>query len=257
MKTSTTPKQAVIAAGGLGTRQKRWSAFAPKEFMSYQNRPGVLYLIEELADAGIEEILYVYNPYYTGFIEWFRKVLESEAQDYKIAVERINKPTPLNLIDTKELEIKFIPETGPYSDMSSIFSCINLIDADNFILAFADNISVNSSVNPTQLLLENDAGANVALGSALDLNCVEKMGVIITDISKSTPRITAIHEKPNIKAAETITANADSNEDFFMLEGRFKLSRRFVESISLDASIIGDEPKLSKAIHEYSQHSDF
>ena len=57
----------VIAAGGLGTRVHGWARFIPKEFYPVGGRPGLMRLLEEIADLGPARAVIVYHPYYEQF----------------------------------------------------------------------------------------------------------------------------------------------------------------------------------------------
>lgn len=53
----TAPTQAVILAGGRGTRLRPLTDAVPKPMIEFHGRPFLEYLVEELRDAGIERIL--------------------------------------------------------------------------------------------------------------------------------------------------------------------------------------------------------
>jgi histidinol-phosphate phosphatase family protein len=54
---ATAPTQAVILAGGRGTRLRPLTDSVPKPMIEFHGRPFLEYLVEELRDAGIERIL--------------------------------------------------------------------------------------------------------------------------------------------------------------------------------------------------------
>jgi histidinol-phosphate phosphatase family protein len=55
--TAGAPVQAVILAGGLGTRLRPLTDTRPKPMIEFHGRPFLEYLVEELRDAGIERIV--------------------------------------------------------------------------------------------------------------------------------------------------------------------------------------------------------
>lgn len=69
----------VVAAGGLGTRVRDWSAFLPKEFTPVDGQPGIVRLLSEISALGPAHVVVVYHPYYEPFIRWARTVLTSRA----------------------------------------------------------------------------------------------------------------------------------------------------------------------------------
>ena len=52
-------RKAVIPAAGLGTRVLPATKAQPKEMLSIVDKPALQYLVEELVDSGIEEILII------------------------------------------------------------------------------------------------------------------------------------------------------------------------------------------------------
>jgi UTP--glucose-1-phosphate uridylyltransferase len=55
-------RKAVIPAAGLGTRLKPLTDIAPKEMLPLGRKPAVEYIIEELHETGIEDIIFVISP---------------------------------------------------------------------------------------------------------------------------------------------------------------------------------------------------
>jgi UTP-glucose-1-phosphate uridylyltransferase len=54
----------VVAAGGLGTGVHHWARYLPKEFQPVGGRPGITWILEEIAGLGAAHIVIVYHPYY-------------------------------------------------------------------------------------------------------------------------------------------------------------------------------------------------
>jgi bifunctional N-acetylglucosamine-1-phosphate-uridyltransferase/glucosamine-1-phosphate-acetyltransferase GlmU-like protein len=52
----------VVAAGGLGTRVQHWARYLPKEFHPVGGRPGITWILEEIAGLGAAHIVIVYTP---------------------------------------------------------------------------------------------------------------------------------------------------------------------------------------------------
>ena len=52
-------KKAVIPAAGLGTRMLPLTKTLPKEMLPLANKPCIQYIIEELASAGVEQVLII------------------------------------------------------------------------------------------------------------------------------------------------------------------------------------------------------
>ena len=65
------PKQAVILAGGQGTRLAPFTDFAPKPMMLFQGRPFLEYLIEQLREHGFEHVLLLLGYRADAVMEYF------------------------------------------------------------------------------------------------------------------------------------------------------------------------------------------
>lgn len=70
----------VVAAGGLGTRVHHWARYLPKEFHPVCGRPGITWILEEIAGLGAAHIVIVYHPYYRAFTEWAGQALSSSGE---------------------------------------------------------------------------------------------------------------------------------------------------------------------------------
>lgn len=66
-------RKAVIPAAGLGTRFLPATKVVPKELLPIVDRPALEYIVEELADSGIEEIILVINSDKRSIIEHFTR----------------------------------------------------------------------------------------------------------------------------------------------------------------------------------------
>ncbi len=64
-------KQAVIPAAGLGTRFLPVTKILPKELLPIVERPALEYVIEELAESGIEEVILILSPEKESIFTYF------------------------------------------------------------------------------------------------------------------------------------------------------------------------------------------
>ena len=75
-------RQAVIPAAGLGTRFLPATKVIPKELLPVYGRPALEYIIDELVDSGIEEVVLVVHPRKKSILEHFESggFVETELQ---------------------------------------------------------------------------------------------------------------------------------------------------------------------------------
>jgi hypothetical protein len=79
----------VLAAGGLGTRVHHWARYLPKEFYPVGGRPGIAWILEEIAGLGAGHVVIVYHPYYRAFAEWAGQALSHAGETrYRRAARR-------------------------------------------------------------------------------------------------------------------------------------------------------------------------
>lgn len=76
------PRQAVILAGGLGTRLRPLTNTLPKPMISVNDRPFLAYLVEQLRDNGFEKILILLGYRAESVIEYF-----GEGSEFGIKIE--------------------------------------------------------------------------------------------------------------------------------------------------------------------------
>ena len=65
-------KKAVIPAAGLGTRFLPVTKSVPKELLPILDRPMLQYVVEEAAEAGVEEVIIVTAPGKEGIASYFQ-----------------------------------------------------------------------------------------------------------------------------------------------------------------------------------------
>ena len=66
------PKKAVILCGGLGTRMMPASKAVAKEMFPIVDKPVMQFLVEQLLDCGIKDILFVCSKQKQSVINYFK-----------------------------------------------------------------------------------------------------------------------------------------------------------------------------------------
>jgi UTP--glucose-1-phosphate uridylyltransferase len=140
MKNTQTVRKAVIAAAGFGTRFLPQTKAMPKEMLPLVDKPIIQYIVEELVDAGIEDIVIV-----TGY---HKRSIEDHF-DHISAELRLNlkQGGKTELLDqTKKISdlanFAYIRQKGPYGNAMPILNAEHLIGDEPFIYTFADDFVV-------------------------------------------------------------------------------------------------------------------
>ncbi len=200
-------RKAVIPAAGLGTRVLPATKAQPKEMLSIVDKPALQYLVEELVDSGIEEILII-----TGR----NKVSIENHFDYSFELEK-------TLEETGKLEL--LKEVNKISEMSNIYyvrqkkplglghaiSCAEaFVGNEPFVVLLGDDIiytdKSKGEIPVTKQLIEKyselDGGNILGVQEVLQKN-VSKYGIIKpkNQIDAKTVMVEDFIEKPSIEEA--------------------------------------------------------
>ncbi|MDQ5972191.1 MAG: UTP--glucose-phosphate uridylyltransferase [Patescibacteria group bacterium] len=143
-------RKAVIAAAGFGTRFLPQTKAMPKEMLPLVDKPIIQYIVEELVEAGIEDIVIV-----TGY---HKRAIEDHF-DYMSADLRSNlkQGNKTELLDqTKGISdlanFVYIRQKGPYGNATPVANAAHIIGDEPFIYTFADDFIVASPVRFKQMI---------------------------------------------------------------------------------------------------------
>ena len=71
-------RKAIIPAAGLGTRMLPLTKVVPKELLPLATKPIIQHIVEEISDAGFEEVILVTNPNKFPLAKHFSRDIEIE-----------------------------------------------------------------------------------------------------------------------------------------------------------------------------------
>jgi UTP--glucose-1-phosphate uridylyltransferase len=195
-------KKAVIAAAGFGTRFLPQTKAMPKEMLPLVDKPIIQYIVEELADAGIEDIIIVTGYHKRSIEDHF----DHTSTDLRVNLKQAGK---LELLEqTKkisELEnFAYVRQKGPYGNATPLMSAAHLIGDEPFIYAFADDFVLASPSRFKQLteVYEEHGGSILTCVKATKDSDYSKYGFIGgQQLSDSLIDVDKIIEKPGSKEA--------------------------------------------------------
>lgn len=147
------PTKAIIAAAGFGTRFLPQTKAMPKEMLPLIDKPIIQYVVEELVEAGIQDIIIVGSTNKRAIEDHFdipsEELLSNlraggeKKRPYIEAVEKI--PNMANFI--------YIRQKGPYGNATPLLCAAHLVDPDEpFIYTFADDFIVGSPSRFQQMI---------------------------------------------------------------------------------------------------------
>jgi UTP-glucose-1-phosphate uridylyltransferase len=236
----------VVAAGGLGTRASAWSRYLPKEFYPVDGRPGIAWLLDEIAGLGPAETVIIYHPYYEEFAAWARTALSRDGQDrYRRASGTAGETR------AADLNITLIPQNCAYADLTSVLNGADHLGQDGSLyVAFADNLY--RGTNPLLDLRATPPGSVAVLARAYQREQAASRGVITVVPQHGQLVMAGLAEKPDPLVAQALEQR-HGIASLMMLEGRARITPGFIRFARSYQAPAGTEPKLALAIAAYAR----
>ena len=198
----TEVKKAVVLVAGMSTRFLPLSKIVSKELLPIVDIPVAQYLVKELKDSGIEEIIFVISPGNKKVIEYFKPSAKIE----KVLRER-KKDTLLE--ELKELEASFegitfssVVQKEALGDGHAVLQAAKFVKDEPFIMVFCDDIVDNKVPATAQLLKMFKTCQKPIIGSIkMDKN-EDTLPYGVLDVEKIANRfykVKKILEKPKLE----------------------------------------------------------
>jgi UTP--glucose-1-phosphate uridylyltransferase len=230
-------KKAIVAVAGSGTRLLPATKAMPKEMLPIVDKPIIQLIVEELVEAGIEDIILV--------TKWDKKPLEDHF-DYNWAL--INDLKKAEKIELAE-EVKkiadmanfiYVRQKGPYGNGTPILSAASLVKDEPFVFVFGDDL-VKSKVSFTKDMLADyqKHGNPIIAVQEVPKDQVNRYGIV--KLREGGREIEDIIEKPSIEEAPSQLA------DF----GRMVLNQEIIDILKTTALGKGNELWIVDAIKTY------
>lgn len=135
-------RKAIIPVAGFGTRFLPVTKAVPKEMLPIASIPTIEYIVKEAVDSGIEEILFVTNPYKKSIEDYFDHHYELEE---KLKLNHKDKQLETILKPVDMAAYTFIRQGSPLGTGHAIKICKNFIQNEPFAILYGDDI-IDSSV---------------------------------------------------------------------------------------------------------------
>jgi len=230
-------KKAIIAVAGSGTRLLPATKSMPKEMLPIVDKPIIQLVVEEMVEAGIEDIIFV--------TRWDKKPLEDHF-DHSTALEddlEKNGKKELSEMVKNLAEMAnfiYVRQKGPYGNATPILSAASIVDDEPFVFAWGDDL-VKSKVSFTkQMVEEYEKTGSLMIGvQEVPREVVNRYGIV--KLREGTNEIDDIVEKPSIEEAPTNLA------DF----GRMVLDQKFIDILRETKLGKGNELWVTDAIKTY------
>lgn len=130
-------RKAVVAAAGFGTRFLPQTKAMPKEMLPLVDKPIIQHIVEELVDAGIEDIIIVTGYHKRSIEDHFDYI----SADLRANLKGSGKDDILD--EVKKISdlanFAYIRQKGPYGNAMPLLNAEHLVGGEPFIYAFADD----------------------------------------------------------------------------------------------------------------------
>lgn len=215
------PTKAVIAAAGFGTRFLPQTKAMPKEMMPLIDKPIIQYVVEELVNAGIKDIIIVGSQNKRAIEDHFDVPSEELLANLRAGGEK-KKPFIDQIEAVSNLaNFIYVRQKGPYGNATPLACAAHLIGPDEpFIYAFADDFIVASPSRFEQMI----ATAQEYDGSVFSCKSVvsdaeyDRYGIVAGEnIANGVIKMSRVIEKPGKENAPSNLATVSS----YLLSGKF------------------------------------
>lgn len=216
----TRPTKAIIAAAGFGTRFLPQTKAMPKEMLPLIDKPIIQYVVEELVEAGIKDIIIVGSSNKRAIEDHF----DVPSEDL-LANLRAGGPKKQPYIDLLS-EISdlanfiYVRQKGPYGNATPLACAAHLISDDEpFIYTFADDFFVASPSRFTQMvdLYSEHQKPILTCKPVANDDEYDRYGIVAGEkIDESLMKMSHIVEKPGKDNAPSNLASVSS----YLLSGK-------------------------------------
>ncbi|MEA1925780.1 MAG: UTP--glucose-1-phosphate uridylyltransferase [Patescibacteria group bacterium] len=230
-------KKAIVAVAGSGTRLLPATKSMPKEMLPIIDKPIIQLVVEELVEAGIEDIILV--------TKWDKKPLEDHF-DHSWALEHDLKQSGKNdaLKEAKRIaemaNFIYVRQGPQYGNGVPVLSAKSLVKNEPFIFAWGDDL-VKSKVSFTKQMVEDyEKTGHLMIGvQEVPKDQVVRYGIV--KLKRGTMRIEGIVEKPPVDKTPSRYA------DF----GRMILNQDIINVLENTPLGKGNELWITDAIQKY------
>lgn len=195
-------RKAVIAAAGFGTRFLPQTKAMPKEMLPIVDKPIIQYIVEQLAEAGIQDIIIVTGYHKRSIEDHFDQM----SADLQANLKQGGKHDLLE--ETKSISelanFAYVRQKGPYGTATPLINVAHLVGNEPFIYLFADDLIMAKPNSYTQMikLYEELGGSILPCIELTDDDDYKRYGVASgTHVRKGVMKLDKIVEKPGKAAA--------------------------------------------------------
>ncbi|WP_101848603.1 UTP--glucose-1-phosphate uridylyltransferase GalU [Zhihengliuella sp. ISTPL4] len=232
--------KAVIPAAGLGTRFLPATKAMPKEMLPVVDKPAIQYVVEEAANAGIEDILVIIGRNKNAISNHFDSVPELEVKLMEKGdtgrLERVMKSSDL-------ADIHFVRQGEPKGLGHAVLRARTHVGDSSFAVLLGDDLIDERDPLLTEMIAEHErTGAAVVALMEVDPDNIHMYGAAAVEAIEGSDavRVTGLVEKP---------AKEDAPSNLAII-GRYVLPASVFEILERTEPGKGGEIQLTDALQE-------
>ena len=200
-ETTKSIRKAIITDAGFASRYLPITKTIPKAMLPLGNRPIMQFMVEECAQAGIEEIIIVateegkpiYEDYFNNNVNHIRKQLAAQGKEDRYQ-------TVQHVLDFPKIVVITQDSSLPYGNGSPVASAQRFVESEEaFLVLYSDDV-VFGSPGDAQTMVEvyerDPSVEGVIMAQEVSPDVVDKYG-IISFKSGSDRELDNIVEKPD------------------------------------------------------------
>jgi UTP--glucose-1-phosphate uridylyltransferase len=196
-------RKAIVAVAGAGTRFLPATKTMPKEMLPIVDKPIIQLVVEELVEAGIQDIILV--------TKWDKKPLEDHFDHNWALANELREAGKLKRLEeitriSEMANFVYIRQKGPYGNGTPVLSAASLVSNEPFIYVWGDDL-VRSEVSFTKQMIEDYQGhGHLMIGvQKVEREMVNRYGIV--KLRPHSSEIENIIEKPSIDEAPSQLAD--------------------------------------------------
>ena len=202
-ETISSVKKAIIPIAGLGTRFLPLSKALPKELLPLVDRPAIQYVIEEILEAKMDEIIFINRPKSKQILEYFKKSpkLEKilEQRNKNNLLEEVKELTKIS----EKINFSSVTQKQPLGDGHAVLQAKKFIKNEPAAILFPDDI-IDSDIPCVEQLCEIYKTCQKPVIALMRVPAEEtpRYGIVkVEKIANRVYKIKQIVEKPKMEEA--------------------------------------------------------
>ncbi|MBM6876067.1 UTP--glucose-1-phosphate uridylyltransferase GalU [Fusobacterium mortiferum] len=230
--------KAVIPAAGLGTRVLPATKAQPKEMLVIVDKPSLQYIVEELVESGIKDIIIVTGRNKNSIEDHFDHSYELED-----TLKKNNKNILLEKVEdiSSMANICYVRQNHPKGLGHAILKAKSFIGDEPFVIALGDDIVYNDIPVAKQLIDSySKYGSSIVGCQEVKESDVSKYGIVkpLLSLDEKTVEMEDFIEKPSVEEAPSKLACL----------GRYLLTPKIFDYLEKTEPGKGGEIQLTDAI---------